>query len=47
MKRCGLEAGLMALHLVAYVTALLVVLSPLQALAFFVVHTPCSGCTWV
>src|SRR6266536_4340953 len=38
MKRRGLEAGLMALHLVGYATALLVVLSPLQALAFFLVH---------
>jgi fatty acid desaturase len=43
MKHRGLEAGLMALHLVAYVAALLVVLSPLQALAFFVVHHAVFG----
>ncbi|MEV7627768.1 acyl-CoA desaturase [Actinoplanes sp. NPDC089786] len=43
MKRRGLEAGLMALHLVAYVTALLVVLSPLQALVFFLVHHAVFG----
>ncbi|MET8152488.1 fatty acid desaturase family protein [Actinoplanes sp. NPDC049668] len=43
MKRRGLEAGLMALHLVAYVTALLMVLSPPQALAFFVVHHAVFG----
>ncbi|WP_250038484.1 fatty acid desaturase family protein [Paractinoplanes maris] len=38
MKRRGLEAGLMGLHLIAYVAALFLVLSPLQALAFFAVH---------
>ncbi|GAA2526103.1 delta fatty acid desaturase [Winogradskya humida] len=43
MKKRGLEAGLMALHLVAYVTALLVVLSPLQALAFFLLHHAVFG----
>ena len=43
MKRRGLEAGLMALHLVGYATALLVVLSPLQALAFFLVHHAVFG----
>jgi fatty acid desaturase len=43
MKRRGLEASLMAVHLVAYATALLVVLSPVQALAFFVVHHAVFG----
>ncbi|MBB2947676.1 fatty acid desaturase [Actinoplanes lutulentus] len=43
MKRRGLEAGLMALHVVAYVTVLLVVLSPWQALAFFAVHHAVFG----
>jgi fatty acid desaturase len=43
MKRRGLEAGLMAAHLVAYAAALLLVLSPLQALAFFVVHHAVFG----
>jgi fatty acid desaturase len=43
MKRRGLEAGLMALHLVAYAAALLLVLSPLQALVFFLVHHAVFG----
>jgi fatty acid desaturase len=43
MKRRGLEAGLMGLHLVAYAAALLLVLSPLQALVFFVVHHAVFG----
>ncbi|MGA5304844.1 fatty acid desaturase family protein [Nucisporomicrobium flavum] len=43
IKRRGLEAALLALHLVAYVTALLVVLSPLQALAFAAVHQALFG----
>jgi fatty acid desaturase len=43
MKRRGLEASLMALHLVAYAAALLLVLSPLQALVFFVVHHAVFG----
>jgi fatty acid desaturase len=43
IKRRGLEAALLALHLVAYVTALLVVLSPLQALAFAAVHQGLFG----
>ena len=42
MKR-GLEAGLMGLHLITYVTALLVMLSPLQALVFFMVHHAVFG----
>ncbi|GIF01275.1 fatty acid desaturase family protein [Paractinoplanes rishiriensis] len=43
MKHRALEAGLMAGHLAAYVAALLLVLSPLQALAFFVVHHAVFG----
>jgi len=43
MKRRGLEAGLLALHAVLYFGALLLVLSPLQALAFFVVHQALFG----
>jgi fatty acid desaturase len=38
MRSRGLEAGLMGLHLTAYVAALFLVLSPVQALAFFAVH---------
>ncbi|MFI1991076.1 fatty acid desaturase family protein [Actinoplanes sp. NPDC020271] len=43
MKARGLEAGLMALHLTAYAAALLLVLSPLQALVFFLVHHAVFG----
>ncbi|EWM66199.1 MULTISPECIES: fatty acid desaturase family protein [Micromonospora] len=43
MKRRGLEAGLMGLHLAAYVAALLLVLTPWQALAFFAVHHAVFG----
>jgi fatty acid desaturase len=43
MKRRGLEAGLMAAHLVAYTAALFLVLSPLQAIAFLVVHHAVFG----
>ncbi|GAA4934359.1 fatty acid desaturase family protein [Actinoplanes utahensis] len=43
MRSRGLEAGSMALHLVAYVTVLLVVLTPVQALGFFVVHQAVFG----
>ncbi|MET0425872.1 MAG: acyl-CoA desaturase [Actinoplanes sp.] len=43
MKRRGLEAGLMAVHLVAYFAALFLVLSPLQAIAFFLVHHAVFG----
>ncbi|MFI6243040.1 fatty acid desaturase family protein [Micromonospora sp. NPDC050795] len=43
MKHRGLEAGLMALHLAAYASALLVMLSPLQALTFFLVHHAVFG----
>jgi len=43
VKRRGLEAALLAAHFVFYVSALLVVLSPLQALAFLVVHQALFG----
>ena len=43
VKRRGLEAGLMIIHAVLYVSALLLVLSPLQALAFLVVHQALFG----
>jgi fatty acid desaturase len=43
MRRRGLEAGLLVVHLVGYLAALLLVLSPLQALAFFVVHHAVFG----
>ena len=43
MKRRGLEAGLMSLHLLGYAAALLLVLSPLQALVFFLVHHAVFG----
>jgi fatty acid desaturase len=43
VKRPRVEAALLAAHLVFYVTALLVVLNPLQALAFFVVHHALFG----
>jgi fatty acid desaturase len=43
MKQRGLEAGLLTVHLVTYVAALLLVLSPLQALVFFLVHQSVFG----
>ncbi|GAA0711334.1 acyl-CoA desaturase [Dactylosporangium roseum] len=43
MKHRGREASLMGLHLATYVAALLLVLSPLQALAFFAVHHAVFG----
>jgi fatty acid desaturase len=43
VKRRGLEAALLAAHLVFYVGALLLVLSPPQALAFVVVHQALFG----
>jgi fatty acid desaturase len=43
MKRRGLEAGLMIGHAVFYLTALFLVLSPLQAVAFFVLHQALFG----
>ncbi|WP_229075058.1 acyl-CoA desaturase [Actinoplanes sp. DH11] len=43
VKHRGLEAGLMALHFVVYAAALLVVLSPVRALVFFLVHQAVFG----
>jgi fatty acid desaturase len=43
VKRRGLEAVLLGTHLAAYVAALLLVLEPLQALAFAVVHHAVFG----
>ncbi len=43
VKHRGIEAALLGLHLVAYAAALLLVLSPLQALAFLVVHQALFG----
>jgi fatty acid desaturase len=43
VKRRGLESVLLGVHLVFYAAALLLVLSPLQALAFFVVHQALFG----
>ncbi len=43
VKRRRLEGALLAVHLVGYAAALLLVLSPLQALAFFVVHQALFG----
>ena len=43
MKRRGLESVLLGAHIVGYLAALLLVLSPLQALVFFVVHQALFG----
>jgi fatty acid desaturase len=43
VKRRGLEGGLLILHAAAYLSALLIVLSPLQAVAFFLVHQALFG----
>jgi fatty acid desaturase len=43
VKRRGLEATLLGTHLVLYVSVLLIVLSPVQALAFVVVHQALFG----
>jgi fatty acid desaturase len=43
VKRRGLEAGLLILHAAVYLSALLIVLSPLQAVAFFLVHQALFG----
>jgi fatty acid desaturase len=43
VKRRGVEGTLLGLHLVLYAAALLLVLSPVQALAFFVVHQALFG----
>jgi len=43
VKRPVLESALLALHAVAYLSALFIVLSPLQAIAFLVVHQALFG----
>lgn len=43
VKRRGLESVLLATHLIGYAAALLLVLTPLQALAFLVVHQALFG----
>jgi fatty acid desaturase len=43
VKRHGVEAVLLGLHIAGYVAALLLVLTPLQALAFFAVHQGLFG----
>ncbi len=43
VKRRGLESGLLILHFAAYFTALFLVLSPLQAVAFILVHQALFG----
>jgi fatty acid desaturase len=43
VKHRGLESALLVLHAIAYLSALLIVLSPLQALAFLVVHQALFG----
>jgi hypothetical protein len=43
VKRPLLESVPLVMHAVAYLTAVFVVLSPLQALAFIVVYQHCSA----
>ena len=43
VHRRGLVGALLVLHAIGYLTALLIVLSPLQALAFFLVHQALFG----
>jgi fatty acid desaturase len=43
VRRRGLEGTLLAVHLIAYASALLLVLTPLQALAFLAVHQGLFG----
>jgi len=43
MKRRNLEAALLIIHAVCYLGALFLVLSPLQAIAFFLVHQALFG----
>jgi fatty acid desaturase len=43
MKRRNLEAALLIIHAACYLTALFVILSPLQAIAFFVLHQALFG----
>jgi fatty acid desaturase len=43
IRRRGTESALLAMHAAAYLSALLIVLSPLQALAFLLVHQALFG----
>ncbi len=43
VKRRGLETGLLIVHAIVYLTTVFVVLSPLQAIAFLVVHQALFG----
>jgi fatty acid desaturase len=43
VKRRGLESALLVLHAVGYLSALLIVLSPLQAIAFLLLHQGLFG----
>jgi fatty acid desaturase len=43
IKRRGLEAVLLAIHFIGYAAALLLILSPVQALAFLLVHQALFG----
>jgi fatty acid desaturase len=43
VKHRGMEGGLLILHAAVYLSALLIVLSPLQAVAFFLVHQALFG----
>jgi fatty acid desaturase len=43
VKRRGLESALLIVHTVAYLSALFIVLTPLQAIAFLVVHQALFG----
>jgi fatty acid desaturase len=43
VKRRGLEAGLLIMHAVVYLGTLFIVLSPLQAIAFLLVHQALFG----
>ncbi|MEV8506354.1 acyl-CoA desaturase [Actinoplanes sp. NPDC051475] len=43
IKRRGFESALLATHIIGYLAALLLVLNPFQALAFFVVHQALFG----
>ena len=43
VKRPGLESALLIVHAVAYLSALFIVLSPLQAIAFLLVHQALFG----
>jgi len=43
VKRAGLESALLVLHFAVYLSVLFIVLSPLQAIAFLVVHQALFG----